>query len=188
METRIVTPRRRVVVALGAVALALALAVGAFLLGGVRGGQAAAAGFGPAVAPPAAPGFGPPLTLPAGGQGTTAAFGDEGFVGAAATYFGIGADQLRQDLRDLGSLQAVAAKYGQDTEAGRAGLAAALETAVRAQVAGHGGTQADLVAEAFRADFARLYSAPWGQGMPSTPPTIPGMPLAPGMPGTAPAK
>ena len=70
----------------------------------------------------------------------------------------------------------------------KAGLQAALTATLRDQVTGHGGgaAQADQVAQAFGQDFARLYTVAWGQALPTTPPAIPGMPLAPGMPGAAP--
>ena len=191
--------RKRLLIILGAATLALAVAVSAFFFGGPRPGSAAPAGIGPALAAPAAPAFGPALTLPANGMGGLpavaagapggpVALGDDGFVRASATYFGVSADQLRQDLSTLGSLQAVAAKYGKDNDAGKAGLQAALVASLRDQVTGHGGAQAqaDQVAQAFGQDFARIYSAPWGQGMPTTLPAIPGMPLLPGMPGAAP--
>jgi hypothetical protein len=199
MATRIQTTRKRTLIIVGAAAFALAIAVSAFFFGGPRPGSAAPAGLAPAVAPPAAPAFGPALTLPANGlgglpamaanaPGGPVALGDERFVRAAAGSFGISADQLRQDLQAQGSLQGVAAQYGQDTDAGKAGLQAALVAALRDQVTGHGGgaAQADRVAQAFGQDFARIYGAAWGQALPTTLPAIPGMPLAPGMPGAAP--
>ena len=125
--------RKRILIILGATALTLTVALSAFFFGGPRPGSAAPAGIGPAAAPPVAPAFGPALVMPAGGMGGLpagaanapggpVALGDDGFARAAASYFGISADQLRQDLHDRGSLQAVAAKYGKDTADGKAGL------------------------------------------------------------------
>lgn len=87
---------------------------------------------------------------------------------AAAAYLGISEDQLRQDLQENGSLQAVAAKYGQDTAEGKAGLAAAMADALRQGLADRGLTQEQIdqkVAE-FTQNFDQLYTSTAPQGGP----------------------
>lgn len=79
---------------------------------------------------------------------------------ATATYFGITTDQLRQDLASAGSLQSVAAKYGKDNDAGKAGLKAALETALRQQLTDKGMAAADIDARVaqFSQNFDQYYT------------------------------
>jgi hypothetical protein len=80
-----------------------------------------------------------------GGRG-----GERGGIGggalheAAATYFGITTDQFHQDLAAAGTLQGVAAKYGKDNDAGKAGLRAALESALRQQLTDKGVAAAEI--------------------------------------------
>lgn len=95
---------------------------------------------------------------------------------AVATYFGIGTDQLRQDLASAGSLQGVAAKYGKDNAAGKAGLQAAIEQALRADLAKRNLSQQqiDQVIAQFTANFDTLYTAKLGQGFPIGPGGRPG--------------
>ena len=87
-------------------------------------------------------------------------FGGAALNDAMATYFGITADQLQQDLAATGSVQGVAAKYGKDTDAGKAGLKAALETALRQQLTtkGLGTTQIDQQVSQFSQNFDQFYT------------------------------
>ncbi len=86
-------------------------------------------------------------------------------AGAAATYFGIDRNQLRQDLAAAGSLRGVAAKYGKDTAAGKAGLEAALEAALRQSLVDRGASadRINQAVERFKQNFDRLYTAPLGR-------------------------
>lgn len=106
---------------------------------------------------------------------------------AVATYFGITSDQLKQDLADKGSLQGVAAKYGKDTAAGKAGLQAAIETAMKADLAKQGLSQEmiDRIVAQFKANFDNYYTAKLGQGI-NFGPGGPGK-QRPGGPRTSPA-
>jgi hypothetical protein len=94
------------------------------------------------------------------------AFGvlDGDLLDATAKFFGISADQLKQDLRDARSLQGVAAKYGKDTPTGKADLQRALEAALRSSLAARGleAAQVDRVVAAFNQGFERLYTLPIG--------------------------
>lgn len=109
-----------------------------------------------------------------GGKG-----GDRGGFGggkldeATATYFGITTDQLHQDLASAGSLQGVAAKYGKDTDAGKAGLKAALETALRQQLTDQGVDTAtiDQRVAAFDQNFDQYYTQTRGDHGPRGPQT-----------------
>ena len=82
---------------------------------------------------------------------------------AAAGYLGIDRATLLQELRDAGSLQAVAARHGKDTPDGKAGLEQAMETALRKALADRGVDQArvDQVANEFKQNFDRLYTRNW---------------------------
>ncbi len=103
-------------------------------------------------------------------------------LNAAASYFGITSDVLKQELQDKGTLQAVAAAHGKDNAAGKAGLQAALESALRTSLTNKG-MSADQVTQAvtiFNQQFDQFYTMPIGQR---------GMPGGPGkrMPGASPA-
>ena len=105
---------------------------------------------------------GGPAGFAAGGMGGAALQGD--VLNAAATYFNVSADQLKQDLQAAGSLQGVAAKYGKDDAAGKAGLEGALEGALKGALTTRG-LSADMVDQAvnlFKQNFDRLYTAPLG--------------------------
>lgn len=80
---------------------------------------------------------------------------------ATASFFGISADQLRQDLAATGTLQGVAAKYGKDNDAGKAALKAALESALRQQLTGKGveATQIDQRVGEFSQNFDQYYTS-----------------------------
>ena len=82
---------------------------------------------------------------------------------AAAGYLGTDRATLLQELRDEGSLQAVAAKHGKDTPDGKAGLEQALEAALRQALADRGVDQArvDQVANEFKQNFDQLYTRNW---------------------------
>ncbi len=87
---------------------------------------------------------------------------------AAAGYFGITPDVLKQELVSKGSVQAVAAARGKDNATDKAGLQAALEGALRASLTGQG-LSADRIEQmvtAFGQGFDHLYTAPIGQGGP----------------------
>lgn len=90
---------------------------------------------------------------------------DGDVLNAAATYFNITPDQFKQDLKDKSTLQGVAAKYGKDNDAGKAGLEAALEAALRKSLASHGlsADQVDQIASGFKQHFDMLYTAPLGE-------------------------
>lgn len=109
-------------------------------------------------------------------------------LNTAANYFGIPADVLKQELQDKGTLQAVAAAHGKDTDAGKAGLLAALEQSLRTSLTGQG-VAADRVEQAvtmLKQNFDRLYTAPlgrFGQGMSGR---HGGTNQVPGQPGTRP--
>src|SRR5262249_5944906 len=111
-------------------------------------------GVGAAIPLPGHPGDGPAIAV-AGG------FFDGDMLNAAAAYFNITPDQFKQDLKDKGSLQGVAAKYGKDNDAGKAGLEAALEAALRKSLADHGlsADQVNQVADGFKQHFDMLYTA-----------------------------
>ena len=81
-------------------------------------------------------------------------------VDATAGYLGTDRATLMQELRDQGSLQAVAAKHGKDTPDGKAGLEQAMEAALRKTLADSGADQArvDQVANQFKQNFDRLYT------------------------------
>ena len=93
---------------------------------------------------------------------------DSGTYQAVATYFGISTDQLQQDLKDNGSLQAVAAKYGKDTAAGKAALQATILAALKDDLTKRGVPQAmiDRVVAEFTANFDTFYTSKLGQGLP----------------------
>lgn len=132
-------------------------------------------------------------SIGAGGKGMAGGAGQGGMafgmlqgdlLNAAATYFGITPDALKQELQDKGTLQAVAAAHGKDNDAGKAGLLAALEQSLRTSLTGQGMT-ADRVEQAvsiLTQSFDRLYTAPlgqFGQGMPGHhggPNQMPGQP------------
>lgn len=83
---------------------------------------------------------------------------------AAASYFGVSADQLRQDLAARGSWQAVAAQYGKDDAAGKAGLKAALAGALRQSLTAKGidAARIDQQVAQFEQNFDQFYTAPAG--------------------------
>lgn len=120
---------------------------------------------------------------PGGGMGGGRG-GEHGGIGggalneATAAYFGITTDQLRQDLADTGTLQGVAAKYGKDNDAGKAGLKAALVAALRQQLTDKGADTATIdqrVAE-FDQNFDQYYTQQMGgrgQGGPGGPQRMP---------------
>ena len=84
---------------------------------------------------------------------------------ATANYLGTDRATLMQELRDQGSLQAVAAKHGKDTPDGKAGLEQAMEAALRKALADRGADQArvDQVANQFKQNFDQLYTRNWKQ-------------------------
>ena len=84
---------------------------------------------------------------------------------AAAQYFNISRDQLLQDLKDTGSLQGVAARYGQDTPDGKNGLEQAMEAALRQALTDRGidAARVDQLANEFKQHFDRLYTRNWKQ-------------------------
>lgn len=86
-------------------------------------------------------------------------------VDAVAAFFGISRDQLRQDLRERGSLQGVAAKYGKDNPTDKSRLHMAMETALRQRLTDRGASaeQIDRIVARFARHFDRLYTAPIGQ-------------------------
>lgn len=98
-------------------------------------------------------------------------FADSSTYQAVATFFGISTDQLQQDLKDNGSLQAVAAKYGKDNAAGKAALQTAILQALKDDLAKRGLPQAmiDRVVAEFTNNFDTLYTSKLGQGMPFGP-------------------
>jgi len=111
-----------------------------------------------------------------GGGGKRGGAGHGGFGGmalndATATYFGISADQLKQDLAAVGTLQGVAAKYGKDTDAGKAGLKAALETALRQELTAKGiaTAQIDQQVNEFSQNFDQFYTRSGGERGPRGP-------------------
>ena len=106
---------------------------------------------------------------------------DDSMAQAVASYFGTSTDQLKQDLKDQGSLQGVAKKYQKDTTEGKAGLETALENALRQQLKDRGVAQAqvDQMADAFKQNFDRLYTMTPGQGGPGGLPGMPGGPRGP---------
>lgn len=115
----------------------------------------------------------PPFGIGGGRGGQGGGAGDQGrghgdqaaLMDAGATYFGISADQLRQDLMDTGSWQGVAAKYGKDNDAGKAGLEAALESALRQSLTTRGldATQIDQQVNQFKQNFDQFYTQKFGQ-------------------------
>ena len=115
----------------------------------------------------------------AGGRGFAK---DAALVDAAASYFGVSADQLRQDLATAGTWQAVAAKYGKDNDAGKAGLRAALSAALRQSLTTKGldATQVDQQVRLFEQNFDQFYTQPARQRGPGGPPRP-----APATPGTS---
>lgn len=122
-----------------------------------------------------------PRQGPAGGP---RALFDGQIVEAAATALGISGDQLRQDLADLGSPQAVAAKHGKDNPAGKGALQGAMADAIRAELTGNGldPARVDQAVAFFNQNFERLYTAPLGQHDPFGPAGRPGR-----LPGRAPS-
>lgn len=131
----------------------------------------------------------PPFGIggPRGGEGR--GHGGQGaLLDAAATVFGVGRDQLAQDLATAGSLQGVAAKYGKDTAADKATLETALEAALRQDLMARGvaAAQIDQQVTQFRQNFDQFYTQPFGHGGPrdpqapgSRPGTTPGAPATP---------
>ena len=110
-----------------------------------------------------------------GGKGGGRGIGGGALNEAAATYFGITADQYRQDLIDTGSLQGVAAKYGKDNDAGKAGLKAAREAALRQQLTDKGVEAAEIeqrVSE-FSTNFDQYYTQQGGVRGPRGPQQMP---------------
>jgi hypothetical protein len=102
-------------------------------------------------------------------------FGGAALHDAAAYYFGITADQFRQDLADTGSLQGVAAKYGKDNDAGKDGLKAALEAALRQRLTDKGVEAAQIeqrVGE-FSTNFDQYYTRQAGEHGPRGPRPMP---------------
>jgi hypothetical protein len=89
---------------------------------------------------------------------------------------------LRQDLATAGTWQAIAAKYGKDNDAGKAGLRAALSAALRQSLTAKGldATQVDQQVRQFEQNFDQFYTQPARQRGPGGPP----MP-APATPGTS---
>ncbi|MFN8514502.1 MAG: hypothetical protein U0841_18315 [Chloroflexia bacterium] len=116
-------------------------------------------------------GFG--VRLGGGKGGERGGFGGGKLDEATATYFGITTDQLHQDLASAGSLQGVAAKYGKDTDAGKAGLKTALETALRQQLTDQGVDTAtiDQRVAAFDQNFDQYYTQTRGDHGPRSPQT-----------------
>ncbi len=92
-------------------------------------------------------------------------FFDGKIADAAAAYFGISRDQLLRDLRERGSLQGVAAKYGKDNADGKAGLEAAMEGTLRQSLADRGvsADRIEQIASRFEQAFDRLYTGQIGQ-------------------------
>ena len=114
-------------------------------------------------------------------------------LNTAASYYGITADVLKQELQDKGTLQAVAAAHEKDNAADKAGLLAALEQSLRTSLTGQG-VAADRVEQAvtmLTQNFDQLYTAPlgrFGQGMPGGMPGRHGSPnQMPGQPDTRPS-
>jgi hypothetical protein len=126
------------------------------------------AGFGPHVSGPA--GQGPEFGQTRGGGRAVSIFGGSAYE-AAAKYFGITVEQLRQDASDLGTLKAVAAKYGKDNDAGKAGLKAAIEQALKDDLTQRGVPQEmiDRVVAGFSDNFESIYTAEAGKDMPIGP-------------------
>lgn len=124
------------------------------------------AGFGIGMVGPGGKGGDHPATTQGGGM----AFGmfDGAAYEAVAKYFGISTDQLKQDATDLGSLQAIAAKYGKDNDAGKAGLKSTIEQAIKDQLTKNGVPQEmiDRIVSEFTTNFDSLYTAKLGGGMP----------------------
>jgi len=116
---------------------------------------------------------GPGGDRPTGGMGGGMGIGmmDSATYQAVATYFGISTDQLQTELKDTGSLQGVAAKHGKDNTADKAGLEAAMEQSLKADLAKRGlqQTMIDQIVAQFKANFDTLYTAKLGQGMPFGP-------------------
>jgi hypothetical protein len=113
---------------------------------------------------------------PGGGDhGGRGGFGGGALNDATAAYFGITTDQLRQDLVDAGTLQGVAAKYGKDNDAGKSGLKAALEAALRQQLTDKDADSATIdqrVAE-FDQNFDQYYTQKMGGRGPGGPQRMP---------------
>ncbi len=104
-----------------------------------------------------------------GGMGVGPAALQGEVLNAAAGYFAISTDQFKQDIQSTSSLQGVAAKYGKDNAAGKAGLETALEAALKQslQTRGLAASAIDQAVNAFKQGFDRIYTAPigtFGQG------------------------
>jgi hypothetical protein len=86
---------------------------------------------------------------------------------AVADYFGTTTEQLRQDAADLGTLQAIAAKYGKDNDAGKAGLKAAIEKSLKDDLTQRGVPQEmiDRIVSEFTTNFDTIYTSQLGGGM-----------------------
>ncbi len=111
------------------------------------------------------PGGVPPFGIGGGHGGAGHGHGADGAsLDAAASYFGVSADQLRQDLAAAGSWQALAAQYGKVTDAGKAGLKAALAGELRQALTDKGldAAQVDRRVAQFEQQFDRFYTAPAG--------------------------
>src|SRR5919202_1408651 len=109
---------------------------------------------------------------PGGPGGHDGGFGRDGaLLDAAASYFGVSDDQLRQDLAAVGTWQAVAAKYGKDNDAGKAGLRTALAAALRQSLTAKGldAAQVDQQVSQFEQSFDQFYTQPAGQHGPGGP-------------------
>lgn len=114
----------------------------------------------------------PPLGVGLGDKqgGRGRGLGDEGALrDAAASFFGITADQFRQDIQSAGSLQGVAAKYGKDNAADKANLEAALESALRQALTAKGvdATRIDQETAAFKQNFGQYYASAFGHRGPA---------------------
>lgn len=96
------------------------------------------------------------------------AFLRAGMVDATAKFFNITPAQLRQDLREQGSLQGVARKYNKDNATDKAALEQTLETALRQQLTARGldSAKIDNAVTTFKNNFERIYTQPWGKSRP----------------------
>jgi hypothetical protein len=116
---------------------------------------------------------GPGGQRPAAGQGgdrTAMMFGGAVYD-AVANYFQITTDQLKQDATDLGTLQAIAAKYGKDNATDKAKLEAAIEKALTDELTQRGVPQEmiDQIVSQFKTNFDTIYTSPLGGDMPMVP-------------------
>ena len=112
-----------------------------------------------AVVPGGLPPFG--IREGRGGKGGHGEGDERAFLSAAATFFGVTPAQFQQDLAAAGSPQGVAAKYGKDNAADKAGLEGALEAALRQDLATRGVAAAQVEQEVarFKQGFDRFYTS-----------------------------